>query len=159
LRQGASSRSFFSIRKELIPSSASLRVLAERFAQEFAAGQALLVRQTIDLDGEIWRERDGDCPRRAHEPTITRSLTQWDRRPDRAHGEIWRFSDVGSSTPPQPRTFTNPLVSKNPDGPGLATYRVSLGPRSADHGCDRAYAEARSHNAVNKYQTAPPMEY
>jgi len=74
--QGAGSRSFFSIRKELIPASASLRVLAERFAQEFAAGPALLVRQAVDLDRELWRERDGHSPSRAHEPTITRSVTQ-----------------------------------------------------------------------------------
>jgi len=38
--QGADSRSFCSIGKELIPSSASLRVLAERLAQEFAARPA-----------------------------------------------------------------------------------------------------------------------
>jgi hypothetical protein len=42
--QGAGSRWFFSIRKELIPSSVSLRVLAERSAQKFAACPALLVR-------------------------------------------------------------------------------------------------------------------
>src|ERR1022692_3290662 len=73
--QGTGGRSFFSIRKELIPSSASLRVLAERFAQKLAARPALLVRQAVDLDRELWRERDGYCPGRAHEATITRSLT------------------------------------------------------------------------------------
>ena len=66
--QGAGSRSFFSIRKELIPSSASLRVLAERFAQEFAACPALLVRQAVDLDRELWRQGDRHCAGRAHEP-------------------------------------------------------------------------------------------
>ena len=74
--QGAGSSSFFSIRKKLIPASASLRVLAERFAQEFAACPTLLVRQAIDFDRELWRERDGHSPGRPHEPTITRSLTQ-----------------------------------------------------------------------------------
>jgi hypothetical protein len=42
--QGTSSRSFCSIREEVIPSSTSLRVLAERFAQKFAAHPPLLVR-------------------------------------------------------------------------------------------------------------------
>ncbi len=65
--QGTSSRSVFPIRKELIPSLASLRVLAERFSQKFAARPALLVRQAVDLDRELWRERDGHCPGRAHE--------------------------------------------------------------------------------------------
>ena len=65
--QAAGSRSFFSIGKELIPSSASLRVLAERFAQKFAARPALLVGQAVDLHRELWWERDGHCPGRAHE--------------------------------------------------------------------------------------------
>ncbi len=64
--QGTSSHSVFPIREELIPSPASLRVLAERFSQKFAARPALLVRQTVDLDRELWRERDGHCPGRAH---------------------------------------------------------------------------------------------
>ena len=69
--QGTVSRLFCSIREELIPSPASLRVLAERFAQKFAARPALLVRQAVDLDRELWWERDGHCPGRAHEPVIT----------------------------------------------------------------------------------------
>jgi hypothetical protein len=51
----ADGRSLFSIRKELIPSFASLRVLAERLAQELAARPALLVRQAVDLDREFRR--------------------------------------------------------------------------------------------------------
>ena len=74
--QGAGSRSFFSIPEELIPSSAPLCVLAERFAQEFAACPALLVRQAVDFDRQLWRERDGHRPGRPHESTITRSLTR-----------------------------------------------------------------------------------
>jgi hypothetical protein len=50
--QGTGSRSLFSIGKELIPSSASLRVLAERLAQEFAARPALLVRQAEGSPGD-----------------------------------------------------------------------------------------------------------
>jgi hypothetical protein len=34
------------------------------------------VRQAVDLDSELWRERDCHCPGRAHDPRITRSLTR-----------------------------------------------------------------------------------
>lgn len=64
--QGAGRRSFFSIRKKLVPSSASLRILAKRFAQKFAARATLLVRQTIDLDRELWRQGDRHGPSRSH---------------------------------------------------------------------------------------------
>jgi hypothetical protein len=77
--QGAGRRAFSSVRKKLIPSSASLRVLAERFAQKFAACPTLLVGQAIDFDRELWRQGDRHCPSRAHWVTITRSLT-WPRR-------------------------------------------------------------------------------
>jgi hypothetical protein len=66
--QGAGSRSFFSMGKKLIPSSAPLRVLAKRLPQEFAAGSALLVRQAVDFDRELWRKRDRHGPGRAHDP-------------------------------------------------------------------------------------------
>jgi hypothetical protein len=84
--QGTGTRPFFSICKELIPSSASFSVLAERFAQEFAAGPALLVGQAVDLDRELWRQGDRHRPSRAHEQNDNTKSYPLGRQTDQTPG-------------------------------------------------------------------------
>ncbi len=62
--------------EELVPSPASLRVLAEGLPQQFAPRPPLLFCQTIHLARELGLQRYGHRPSHAHGHRVTLSLTR-----------------------------------------------------------------------------------